>query len=159
MIWRLKKCSFKNVLSYPRGIYRQSFVVITSIFEIWKENYGFLLGGKKPSGFQPGCEMNKKCIKKAKTSEKRAKSASKWHQSTIYHVILAKNCSRYLGSNFCTKFQISQPGWHPDRAIKIPQIEKKLRNGGFKPPSLMHVYRFPTIVFEKKIADLDRPWL
>ena len=29
-------------------------------------------------------------------------------------------------------------------------LKKKLRNGGFEPPQLMLVYRFPTIVFEKK---------
>ena len=34
-----------------------------------------------------------------------------------------KMISRFLDSYFCTKFQISQPGWYPDQAIKIRHME------------------------------------
>ena len=33
-----------------------------------------------------------------------------------------KMTSRFSDSYFCTKFRISQPGWYPDRAIKIRQV-------------------------------------
>ena len=38
-----------------------------------------------------------------------------------------KMTSRFLDSNFCTKFQISQPGWYPDQAIKILHMENFYR--------------------------------
>ena len=33
-----------------------------------------------------------------------------------------KMISRFLDSHFCIKFQISQPGWYPDQAIKIRHL-------------------------------------
>ena len=38
-----------------------------------------------------------------------------------------KMTSRFLDSYFCTKFQISQPGWYRDRAIKILQVTTSIR--------------------------------
>ena len=37
---------------------------------------------------------------------------------------------RFLDSDFCTKFQISQPGWYPDQAIKIRHIPQNPSRGG-----------------------------
>ena len=51
-----------------------------------------------------------------------------------------KMISRFLDSYFCTKFQISQPGWDPDQAIKIRHILTKLWLRGV----IFHFFDAPT---------------
>ena len=57
-----------------------------------------------------------------------------------------KMTSRFLDSYFCTKFRISQPGWYPDRAIKIRHFEKitflrTFRSPNFRLRALFGVFR------------------
>ena len=47
----------------------------------------------------------------------------KWRIDPSYDVEQGKIAQEFLDSNFGSKFQISQPAWYPDRAIKILHME------------------------------------
>ena len=63
-------------------------------------------------------KLTKHVSKVRETVRKCKKNTSKWLQNVFLTLDSQKMTSRFLDSYFCTKFQISQPGWYPDQAIK-----------------------------------------
>ena len=119
-------CLYKFTFLRFRKVWKNnsfSSKIIKNLVKTHLPKYGdFLSGGKKLSGFHPGHKIDKTRVNSARNGQKVRKTRRNDCETFFMTSDSQKMISRFLDSYFCTKFQISQPGWYPDQAIKIRQM-------------------------------------